>query len=198
LRDLLDRDRSEFTVAAIVVAGELTLGVLQGVALGVALALLMLTYRTSHPQGAVLGQLPGTEAYRDVRLHPEALTFPALLIWRAGGDLFFASIGRFDEGLKAALAANHPPAKQVLLDADSVNFIDTSACDTLLNSIKQLQSQGIAFAFARVRDEVRERMRLGGIEAVVGSASFHERVTDGVRAWQQQEQLDGVSVGPRR
>ena len=198
LRDLLDRDRSEFTVAAIVVAGELTLGVLQGVALGVALALLMLTFRTSHPQGAVLGQLPGTEAYRDVRLHPEALTFPALLIWRAGGDLFFASIGRFDEGLKAALAANHPPAKQVLLDADSVNFIDTSACDTLLNSIKQLQSQGIAFAFARVRDEVRERMRLGGIEAVVGSASFHERVTDGVRAWQQQEQLDGVSVGPRR
>jgi sulfate permease, SulP family len=198
LRDLLDRDRSEFTVAAIVVAGELTLGVLQGVALGVALALLMLTYRTSHPQGAVLGQLPGTEAYRDVRLHPEALTFPALLIWRAGGDLFFASIGHFDEGLKAALAANHPPAKQVLLDADSVNFIDTSACDTLLSSIKQLQSQGIAFAFARVRDEVRERMRLGGIEAVVGSTSFHERVTDGVRAWQQQEQLDGVSVGPRR
>jgi sulfate permease, SulP family len=197
LRDLLDRDRSEFTVAAIVVAGELTLGVLQGVALGVALALLMLTYRTSHPQGAVLGQLPGTEAYRDVRLHPEALTFPALLIWRAGGDLFFASIGHFDEGLKAALAANHPPAKQVLLDADSVNFIDTSACDTLLSSIKQLQSQGIAFAFARVRDEVRERMRLGGIEAVVGSTNFHERVTDGVRAWQQQEQLDGVSVGPR-
>ena len=198
LRDLLDRDRSEFTVAAIVVAGELTLGVLQGVALGVALALLMLTYRTSHPQGAVLGQLPGEEAYRDVHRHPDAITFPGLLIWRAGGDLFFASIGRFDEGLKAALAANHPPAKQVLLDADSVNFIDTSACDTLLNSIKQLQSQGIAFAFARVRDEVRERMRLGGIEAVVGSASFHERVTDGVRAWQQQEQLDGVSVGPRR
>ena len=55
--------------------------------LGVALSLLMLIYRTSHPQGAVLGQLPGTEAYRDVRRHPEALTFPGLMIWRAGGDL---------------------------------------------------------------------------------------------------------------
>jgi sulfate permease, SulP family len=197
LRDLLDRDRSEFTVAAIVVAGELTLGVLQGIALGVALALLMLIYRTSHPQGAVLGQLPGTEAYRDVRLHPEALTFRGLLIWRAGGDLFFASIGHFDEGLKAALAANHPPAKQVLLDADSVNFIDTSACDTLLNTIKELQSQGISFAFARVRDEVRERLRLGGIEAVVGPANFYERVTDGVRSWQQQETLEAVSAPSR-
>ena len=71
--------------------------------------------------------LPGEEAYRDVRRHPEAITFPGLLIWRAGGDLFFASIGHVDEGLKAALATNRPPARHVLLDADSVNFIDTSA-----------------------------------------------------------------------
>jgi anti-anti-sigma factor len=197
LRDLLTRDRREFALAAIVVAGELTLGVLQGIGLGVALSLLMLIYRTSHPRGAVLGQLPGTEAYRDVQRHPEALTFPGLLIWRAGGDLFFASIRHFDEGLKAALAASRPRAKHVLLDADSVNFIDTSACDALLNLIKELQGQGVTFAFARVRDEVRERMRLGGVEAVVGSTNFHERVTDGVRGWQQQERLDAVSGGPR-
>jgi hypothetical protein len=54
------------------------------------------------------------------------------------------------------------------------------------------------FAFARVRDEVRERLRLGGIEAAVGSPNFHERVTDGVRAWQQQESLDAVAAVPRR
>jgi MFS superfamily sulfate permease-like transporter len=198
MRDLLARDPPEFAVAIIVIAGELTLGVLQGIALGVALALLMLIYRTSHPQGAVLGQLPGMDAYRDVRRHPEAVTFPGLLIWRAGGDLFFASIGRLVEGLKAALAASRPPARYVLFDADSVNFIDTSACDTLLNSIKELQSHDITFAFARVRDPVRERMRLSGIEAVVGSANFYERVTDGVRAWAQQERRDAQSLGPRR
>jgi sulfate permease, SulP family len=188
LRDLLARDRREFALAAIVIAGELMLGVLQGIALGVGLSLLMLIYRTSHPRGAALGQLPGTEAYRDVRRHPEALTFPGLLIWRVGGDLFFASIGHLDEGLKAALAAIHPPAKHVLLDADSVNFMDTSACDALLNSIKELQSQGITFAFARVRDEVRERMRVTGIEAIVGSTNFHERVTDGVHARQEAKE----------
>ncbi len=186
LRDLLARGRWEFAIAAIVVAGELTLGVLHGIALGVVLSLLLLIYRTSHPEGAVLGQLPGEEAYRDVRLHPEGHTFPGLLIWRPGGDLFFASIGHLDEGLRAALAASRPPAKHVLVDAESVNFIDVSACDALLNFIKELQSQGITFAFARVRDSVRERMRLGGIEAAVGSTNFYERVTDGVRAWQQQ------------
>jgi anti-anti-sigma regulatory factor len=79
-----------------------------------------------------------------------------------------------------------------------VNFIDTSACDALVNFIKELQSQGITFAFARVRDEVRERMRLGGIEAVVGPANYYERVTDGVRAWQQQASLEHLPAGTRR
>jgi high affinity sulfate transporter 1 len=196
LRDLLARDRREFAIAAIVFAGELTLGVLDGIALGVALSLLVLIYRTSHPQGAVLGQLPGTEAYRDVQRHPEARTFPGLLIWRAGGDLFFASVGHLGDGLRAALVASRPPVKHVLMDADSVNFIDTSACDAVLQLIKDLQSQDVGTSFARVRDEVRERMRLGGIEAAVGSTNFHERVTDGVRAWQQQERLDPASARP--
>ena len=193
LRDLLVRSRWEFAIAVLVVAGELTLGVLQGIALGVVLSLLLLIYRTSHPQAAVLGQLPGEEAYRDIGLHPEALTYPGLLIWRPGGDLFFASIGHLGDGLKVALAASRPPAKHVLVDAEAVNFIDISACDALLNIVRELQSQGITFAFARVRDEVREQMRLGGVETVVGSINFHERVTDGVRAWRQHEAPDGVS-----
>jgi high affinity sulfate transporter 1 len=195
LRDLLRRARWEFAIAAIVIAGELTLGVLHGIALGVTLSLLLLIYTASHPHGAVLGQLPGTEAYRYVGRHPEALTFPGLLIWRTGGDLFFASIAHLEEGLKSALAASRPPATHLLLDADSVNFIDTTACDALLNFIKKLQTQGITVAFARVRDSVRELMRLGGIEAAIGSTNFHERVTDGVRAWQQQQGLDAASAG---
>jgi high affinity sulfate transporter 1 len=195
LRDVLTQTRWEFGIAVIVIAAELTLGVLQGIALGVVLALLLLIYRTSHPHGAVLGQVPGTEAYRDVERHPEAITFPGLLIWRPGGELFFASIGHLGDGLKAVLAKSHPPPKRVLVDAEAVNFIDVSACDTLLNLIQELQGEGITFAFARVRDHVRERMRLAGVEAIVGSANFHERVTDGVRAWQEHEASDGESSG---
>jgi sulfate permease, SulP family len=186
LRELLVQSRMELGVAAIVIAGELALGVPEGIAIGVILSLLLLTYRTSHPHCAVVGQLPGTEAYRDVKRHPDALTFPGLLIWRGSGDLFFASVGRFDIGLRAALAASHPPAKHVLVDASSVNFIDTTACDKLMSFMKEMKAHGITFAFARVRDEVRERMRLAGIEALVGSDNFFERLTDGVRGWQRR------------
>jgi sulfate permease, SulP family len=144
-----------------------------------------LIYLTSHPQGAELGQLPGTEAYRDVELHPEATRFPGLLIWRIGGDLFFASIGHMSATLKASLAAR-PDVKRVLFDFAPVNFIDISAVDGLLSLVKELQGRGITVGFVRVRDAVRDNMRLAGMEAVVESSNFYDRTTDGVDAWQRR------------
>jgi sulfate permease, SulP family len=183
LLHLLGRSRWSFANTVIVIAGELILGVLQGIALGVVLSLVTLIYLTSHPRGAELGQLPGTEAYRSVRRHPEAVTFPGLLIWRIAGDLFFASIGHMGAALRASLAAR-PEVKRVLLDAAAVNFIDISAGDELLSFIQELKKKGVSVAFVRVRDAVRDDMRRAGIEAVVGSGNFYERTTDGVRAWQ--------------
>jgi high affinity sulfate transporter 1 len=183
LRHLFARNRLSFTNALIVIGAELTLGVLQGIALGVVLSLLTLIYRSSHPQGAALGQLPGTEAYRDVQRHREAITFPELLIWRMGGDLFFASIDHVTEALEAALVAR-PDVKRVLLDFSQVNFIDVSASDELSNFMKELKNRGLALALARVRDSVRDDLRLAGIEAIVGPRNFYERITDGVRAKQ--------------
>ena len=185
LRELFERSRWAFVNTLIVIAGELTLGVLQGIALGVVLSLLNLIYLTSHPRGAELGQLPGTEAYRSVRRRPEAGTFPGLLIWRMGGDLFFASIGHMSATLRAALATR-PDVKRVLLDCAAVNFIDVTAGDDLLGFIKELQKTGISVAFVRVRDSVRDDMKRAGIEAIVGPGDFYERTTDGLRAWQQQ------------
>src|SRR6516225_1962351 len=120
--------------------------------------------------------------------HPEAITFPGLLIWRIGGDLFFSSIGHVGEALKASLDARLD-VKRVLLDFSQVNFIDISASDELLSLIKELKNRGFTLAFARVRDAVRDDMRLAGIEAVVGPRNFYERITDGVRAGSSKDRL---------
>jgi MFS superfamily sulfate permease-like transporter len=184
LLDLFARSRWSFATAAIVIGGELALGVLQGMALGIVLSMVTLIYLTSHPQMAELGELPGTEAYRNVQRHPDAITFPGLLIWRVGGDLFFASIGHMSAALKASLA-QRPDVKRVLLDFAPVNFIDISAGDELLSLIKDIHKRGITVAFARGRDSVRDDMRRAGIEAIVGPTNFHERTTDGVRTWQR-------------
>jgi MFS superfamily sulfate permease-like transporter len=185
LRELFRRSRWSFANTVVVIVGELILGVLQGIGLGVVLSIVILVYLTSHPRGAELGQLPGTEAYRNVQLHPEAKTFPGLLIWRIGGELFFASIGYMSATLKASVAAR-PNVKRVLLDFTPVNFIEITAADEMLVLIKELQKKGVTVAFARVRDSVRADMRLAGIEALVGPNNFYERTTEGVLAWQGQ------------
>ena len=184
--DTATGDRWAFMIAMIVFVAELTLGVMQGIALGVVLSLLILIHLTSHPQGAVLGQLVGSEAYRDIQRHPEARTFPGLLIWRVGGDLFFASIGHLETALKSSLAKIQPPVEHVLLDFSAVNDIDVSACDDLIPFIKELKNQGVTVAFARVRDPVRQNMQQRKIETVVGPADFYERITDGLIAWQRR------------
>ena len=184
--DLLAASRWSFANAMIVFAAELTLGVMQGIALGVVLSLFLLIYVSSHPHGAVLGQLPGSEAYRDIRRHPEARTFAGLLIWRVGGDLFFASIGHIETELKKSLAETQPSAERVLLDFSAVNYIDVSACDDLISFIKELKNQRVSVAFARVRDPVRQNMQQRKIDAVVSPADFYERITDGVNAWQRR------------
>ena len=182
---LFARGPWSFTNAIVVIIGELTLGVLQGIALGIVLSILTLIYLASHPSGAALGQLPGTEAYRNVEVHPEAVTFPGLLIWRIGGDLFFASIGNVSAALRAALA-KRPDVKHLLLDFGPVNFIDITASDELLGLIKDLQKHNISVAFARVRDSVRQDLQLAGIEAIVGAQNFFERITDGVYSTQPE------------
>jgi high affinity sulfate transporter 1 len=183
LRRLAAEAPGEFAIAAVVIAGELVLGVLQGITLGVVISLLMLIHQASRLNGAVLGKLPGEQAYRDVRLHPDARTFPGLLIFNPGGELFFASVGQFERELKAALAHASPPAKQVLVDASAITIVDSSASDVLKRLIRSLAGEGISVAFARVRDPVRDRLQRAGIVDAVGAASFHDRLTDGVQAF---------------
>jgi high affinity sulfate transporter 1 len=193
LAGLRRRSRPEFAVAVVVVAGELVLGVLPGIALGVVLSLLLLIYRTSHPRGAELGKLPGEEAYRDVRLHPEAETFPGLLIWNPGGDLFFAGVGQFERALKAAIAQSRTPVREVLIDASSIAFIDSSAGDAVLKLVGQLRARGITVAFARMRDPIRAALARAGLVEAVGAGAFYDRLTQGVRAF-----TGAAAEAPRR
>jgi high affinity sulfate transporter 1 len=183
LRHLAREAPWEFALAVTVIAGELVLGVLQGIALGVAISLLMLIYRTSHLGSAVLGKLPDEEAYRDIRLHPEARTFPGLLIFNPGGALFFASVGHFESAIRTALVQSRPPVRQVLIDGSSVTFTDASGREALLGLIGELKEQGIAVSFARVRDPVRAYLQKSGIVDAVGPAAFYDRLTDGVHAF---------------
>lgn len=70
-----------------------------------------------------------------------------------------------------------------LVDAEPANLIDTTGCDTLIKLQSELAGKGIALAFARVRDPVRDMMQRAGVEAAVGAEHSYDRITDGVKAF---------------
>lgn len=175
----------EYTIAMVAFFGVLFLGVLQGIGLGVILSLIVLIQRASHPGTAVLGKLPGEQMYRDIIRHPEATTIPGLLIFRFDSDLIFPNANYFNSQLKRAIRESKEPVRQVLIDGESINLIDTTAMEMVGQLRQELERQGIILSLARVRDAVRELMRRTGVEREIGASYFYERISDGVEAFVQ-------------
>ena len=188
LRRIRRINRGEFAYAMAALLGVLLLGILQGVALGVILALVVLIRRVSRPGTAVLGRLPGTSAYRDLAIHPEAETIPGLLIFRFDAPVIFANAAYFAAQVRRRVAEAADPVREVLLPAHQINQIDSTGAEGLGRLQVELERKGIAVSFAEVRSAVRGMMRSTGLEAKVGADRFHESIEGGVKEFSRRAQ----------
>jgi MFS superfamily sulfate permease-like transporter len=175
----------EFAVAMVALFGVLSLSVLHGIGLGVVLALVLLIYRASYPGTSVLGQLPGEDHFRDLAHHPDAQTYPGLLIFRFDNSLFFANANYFAEQVKLQIERATEPIREVLIDCEMMSLVDTTGAKTLIDLAEELREQDIQVSLARVRDDVRARMRRNGVEKVLGEDRFHDTLTHGVMAFEE-------------
>jgi high affinity sulfate transporter 1 len=182
-RRLFRISRGEFAYAMAALFGVLGLGILQGVALGVILALVVLIQRVTHPATAVLGRLPGTSSYRDVRLHPDAETLPGLLIFRFDGPVIFANVGFFANEVRRLVAEAAAPVRAVLVPAQQINDLDSTGADQLGKLATQLEAKGIIMSFAEVKASLRNAMRRSGLEEKIGSHHIYDSIADGVQGF---------------
>jgi len=179
-RALFRISRLECLYAAAAALGVLLFGVLQGVGVGMVLALLVLIYRSTHPDSAVLGKVPGMDAYRDVTRHPEAITIPGLLIFRLDSSLLFMNAAFCADRIQQHIATAITPVSVVLMDMETVNALDTTAAETLKRLQSNLAGKGISLRFARVRDPVRGMMEKTGLASALGPGHIYESITAGV------------------
>ncbi len=173
----------EHAVALLAFFGVLFVGVLEGIGLGVIAAILLLIHRASHPDTAVLGQIPNTQMYRDLVLHPEAITFPGLLIFRFGSSLIFPNANYFRSSLKQKIRESTTPVKTVLIDAEIINLIDATSLEMLGKLHLELAKENIVLSWARLRDPLYTEMRKAGLVEEIGESNFYDRVTDGIEAF---------------
>jgi MFS superfamily sulfate permease-like transporter len=187
LRQLFRLDRGEFAYAMAALFGVLVLGILQGVALGVVLSLLILIRRVSRPATAQLGRLPGTDTYRDITVRSEAETIPGLLIFRFDAPIIFANAGYFADKVRRFIAEAGMPVRQVLVPAQQINHIDSTGADQLGKLQAELGAKGILLSFAEVKSALLEAMRRTGLEERIGADNFYESIHDGVQALLQRQ-----------
>jgi high affinity sulfate transporter 1 len=173
---------AESNIALAAFLGVLVAGVLPGVAVGVVLSILALIYRVSFPTSAALGRLGGSDVYRDTRLHAEAETLPGLLVFRFDAAAFFSNADHFAASLEQHMAEAEEPVAAVLVDAESMTFLDATAAEMLGRLHVELRGRGVTLSFARVRDPVRDRMRRAGLEDAVGAERFHDSIQEGWEA----------------
>ncbi|KAG8468165.1 hypothetical protein KFE25_007217 [Diacronema lutheri] len=162
---LWQTSRSDFWLWAIAFGGTVLFGVQPGLALSVGSSLCLLVARQSRPACEVLGRLPGTELFRDVRRYPAALCTPGLLVFRFHAPLHFANAEFFCAQLRELLrrrASRACATRALVLDCSAMTEIDFSANSALRGLLEELRAQNVALLLAATGQALTDRLRAFG------------------------------------
>jgi SulP family sulfate permease len=148
--------KADFVAVCLTLFLTLLVGVEFGIAAGVLASILIHLYKTSLPHVAVVGRVPGTEHFRNVRRH-EVETFPTILSIRIDESLYFANT-RYLEELIFSMVAEQPKVQHVILMCAAVNKIDLSALETLEKLNQTLGELHICLHLSEVKGPIMDRL----------------------------------------
>jgi high affinity sulfate transporter 1 len=177
--------RTEFTLSMAAFAGVALLGVLPGIAIAVALSIGNVFRRAWWPYQTVLGRVPGIPGYHDVRSYPDAEQLPGCVLFRFDAPLFFANARTF-RGQIRRLARSEPRPVWIVVAAEPITDVDTTAADMLEDLDEALNAKGISLVFAEMKDPVREKIERYELTRAIEPAHFFPTVGSAVAAYREQ------------
>lgn len=171
-------------VAGLTTLSVLAAGVVPGIMFGVALSLLGLINRISHPPDAVLSAVPG-KGFHDLGA-TETQTVPGLIAYRFYAPLLFSNVGHFADRVRELILNCPKPVKWFLLDAQAITDIDVTAVETLHMLHQELRTRGIALKFAHANRPLRHLLECTGLAGEIGPQSFFASVHEAVEAFSRE------------
>jgi high affinity sulfate transporter 1 len=184
--------RADFVLALTCFVGVAVAGVLWGIGIAIGLSLLAFLWRTWHPYDAVLGRAPGVKGYHDVTRYTDAKQVPGLLLFRFDAPLFFANATVFRERLLAAVESSETPVKTVVVTAEPITDLDSTAADMLSALDGDLEERGIELAFADMKDPIKDRLRRFGLVERIGHERFYPTLGVAVHSFVEEHNVDWV------
>jgi len=195
LRRLFRVRKTEFALAVACGVGVAFIGVLQGIVIAVILSVIYIFKRAWAPYSAVLGIASEVPGYHDIRRYADAQQVPGLVILRWSAPLFFANANQFRERIRQLVKAADTPPQWVLVAAEPITDIDTTAGRMLSDLDQELNEAGIHLAFAELQSGVRDVIVKYGLLETIDRRHFYRSVTEGVEAYRRGTDTDGRSDG---
>jgi high affinity sulfate transporter 1 len=177
--------------------GVALLGVLPGIAIAVGLSILNVFRRAWWPYDTVLGRVEGLAGYHDIHSYPDASQLPGLVIYRFDAPLFFANAKTFRDEVKR-LAAADPAPRWIVIAAEPVTDVDTTASDVLEDLDEELNAQGISLVFAELKDPVRGKIERYGLTRTIDPRHFFPTIGDAIEAFRHETGADWPAVTGER
>lgn len=146
-------------------------GIETGIVIGIGISILMHLWRASRPHVAVVGRVPGTEHFRNLKRHDVRLAPRATAI-RVDETLFFANAAWFENWVLSHIADN-PEAEHLVLICTAINYIDGTALETLERLEEELHNAGVTLHLAEVKGPVMDRLRAAGFDRHLGPSRIH-------------------------
>jgi high affinity sulfate transporter 1 len=181
--------RTEFALALIAFLGVAFVGVIEGILIAIGLSLLLLFWNAWHPYSTVLARVDGRKGYHDVQRHPEGRFVPGLLLFRWDAQLFFANADIFRDRLLAA-SERVADLRWVVIAADAISDIDSSAAEVLVELDRELRERGVTLVFAGLKGQVKDRLARYGLAEVFGPERFESTVGSAVNLYRSRHQVD--------
>ena len=182
--------RVEFALACAAFAGVALFGVLVGIAVAVALSILNVFRRSWMPYSTTLGSVRGIPGYHDLRSYPDAKQLEGLAIFRFDAPLFFANARSFREKVRA-LADKEPALRWILVAAEPISDVDTTAADMLEDLDEALNRRGISLVFAELKDPVREKIDRYQLTRTIDPTHFFPTLESAVEAYLYESSATG-------
>jgi high affinity sulfate transporter 1 len=192
VRTLYAYRRSEFALSIVCFLGVALIGVIPGIFLAVGLALLGFVKRAWRPYDAVLGRIDGEKGYHDVQRHPDARRIPGLVLFRWDAPLFFANAEIFSDHVHLAVQRSPTPVQWVVVAAEPVTDIDTTAADVLRQLLDELAAEQIRLAFAELKGPVKDELEQYGLLTQIGQHYLFRTVGSAVHAYVAESGVDWV------
>jgi len=146
-------------------------GVEMGIVIGVGISILMHLWRASRPHVAVVGRVPGTEHFRNIKRH-DVQQSPKVSMVRVDETLFFANAAWFENWILSHIADN-PEAEHLVLICTAINYIDGTALETLERLEEELHNAGVTLHLAEVKGPVMDRLHAAGFDRHLGPSRVH-------------------------